>query len=220
MATTTDDSDATGGSEPPPFAPSEDWIEAYAKQCTNALRLDLKEYAKRRARGVGRTGRFIDESYVEDLVADALADTLFGVVTWDHTKKTLQQHAEDVIKFRTRHDRVRARKFKHDRIDAPTSLQAGHVTRALVEVSLRHDQTGETAESTLFAAEVIEQLRSMVGDDEDLHRYLDAIEAGATTRAEIMDAAGLTAKAFRNTRDRLGRLVDKLDFKTVGRLRA
>ena len=53
------------------------------------MRLDLREYAKRRARGVGRAGGHVDDGYVDDLVADALADTLFGVVAWDHVAKVL-----------------------------------------------------------------------------------------------------------------------------------
>jgi hypothetical protein len=217
MSAPTDET-VVGGAEvePPPFCPTEEWIEAYAKQCTNALRLDLKVYAKRRARGVGRAGRYVDETYVEDLVADALADTLLGVVAWEHTKKTLHQHAEDVIKFRTRHDRDRAKKYKHDRLDVPRSREE----KRLLEVSLAHDQAANTAESMIAATEVIEQLRQLAGDDELVLRYLDAIVDGATSRAEIMEFAGMSAKTFRNTRDRLDRIVQRLDHKTVERLKA
>ncbi len=198
-----------------PFSPSEEWIDAYTKQCTNAVRLDLKVYAKRRARGVGKAGRYVDEGYVEDLVADALADTLLGVVAWDPAKKTLYQHAEDVIKCRTRHDRARAKKYKHDRIDVPRS--SDH--KSLLESSLQHDQSGATAESLIFATEVVAQLRAIAGDDEHVHRYLDAVTEGAVGRVEIMEFTGMSAKTFRNTRDRLYRLVEKLDHKTIERLK-
>ncbi|HTR55009.1 MAG TPA: hypothetical protein VMJ10_30195 [Kofleriaceae bacterium] len=217
MSAPTDETTGDGESpEPPPFSPSEEWIDAYVKQCTNALRLDLKAYAKRRARGVGKAGRVVDESYAEDLVADALGDTLLGVLTWDPAKKSLYQHAEDVITFRTRHDRVRARKYKHDRLDVPRSSEQ----KRLLEVSLQHDQRAETTESIMFASQVIGQLRAIAGDDEHVHRYLDAIVDGATSRAEIIEFTGMSAKTFRNTRDRLHRLVEKLDHKTVERLRA
>jgi hypothetical protein len=63
--------------EPAPFRPSEEWIDAFKKQCTDAMRLDLRAYAGRRARGVGRAGAHVDDSYANDLVANALADTLF-----------------------------------------------------------------------------------------------------------------------------------------------
>ena len=78
------DTTETTVAEVAPFQPSEEWIDAFTKQCTEAMRLDLRAYAKRRARGVGRAGGHVDDGYVHDLVADALANTLFGIVAWDH----------------------------------------------------------------------------------------------------------------------------------------
>ena len=220
MSTSTEDTGHGGGETPPPFIPTEEWLDAYAKQCTNAMRLDLKAYAKRRARGVGKVGGHVDEDYVEGLVTDALEDTLFGVVVWDPAKKALQQHTEDVIRSRTRHDRNRAKKYKHDRIDTQPSRDDARALRGLVEASLSHDQNGMTAESAIHAAQVVEQLRAAAGDDEDVHRYLDAIVSGAATRAEIMELAGMSARTFRNTRDRIDRLADTLDRRTVELLKA
>jgi hypothetical protein len=214
----TDSTDNTGPGDPP-FQPSEEWIDAFTKQCTEALRLDLRTYAKRRARGVGRTGAHVDESYVEDLVADALADTLFGVVAWEPTAKTLYQHAEDTIRYRTRHARKRARRYPHERLDAPASAADQQVTRGLVEASLRHDQDGETAEGVIFANEVLAQLRELAAGDAGVLRYLDTLVAGAHTKTEIMEATKMSTKTFRNTRDRLGRLIEQLDQRVAASAR-
>src|SRR5262245_31117218 len=87
--------------ESAPFSPSEEWIDAFKRECTHRLRLDLKEYARRRARGVRRVGGQVDDSYAEDLVANAVADTLAGVIAWDPNAKALYQHLQDTIKSRT-----------------------------------------------------------------------------------------------------------------------
>jgi hypothetical protein len=201
--------------EAAPFQPSEEWIDEFKRQCTDALRLDLREYAKRRARGVGRAGAHIDDAYADDLVADALADTLFGTVAWDPNAKTLYQHGEDTIRYRTRHDRKRAKRFKHQRMDAPTSVSEKADTRGLVEASMRQDLSGETAETVIFATEVLGQVRELAAGDRLVLQYLDAIVCGAQTRAEIIEATKMSVKTFRNTRDRLGRLIEKLDHHVV-----
>ena len=201
------------------FQPTEEWLDEFTKQCTAAMRLDLREYAKRRAWGVGRAGGHVDDGYVDDLVADALADTLFGVVAWDHAVKPLYQHVEDTIRYRTRHDRKRAVRYQHKRIDAPTSAAERHVTYGMVEASLRRDHGGETAETAIFAQEVLAQIRALAAGDRDVLRYLDAIADGAHSRIEIMEATSMSSKAFRNARDRLGRLTEQLDQQVVATAR-
>lgn len=206
MCTNTSDADHA------PFSPGDEWIDAFKRECTKRLRLDLNEYARNRARLVRRVGGRTDEWYAEDQVANAIADTLTGVVAWDPSAKPLYQHLEDTIKYRTRHDRERAKRVKHDRIDAPRTVDDKQMTRGLVEASLRQDQSNDSADAAIFASEVIEQLRTLAADDHDLLGYLDAIVAGAEERTEIMEYAQLSIKAFRNTRLRLERLVDQLDM--------
>lgn len=101
----TDDASGPGAR---PFQPSEEWIDAFKKQCTDKLRLDLRDYAQWRARGVRRAGGNVSSTYADDLVADAIVDTLGGGVEWRHDSKSLYQHLEDTIKYRTRHHRKRA----------------------------------------------------------------------------------------------------------------
>lgn len=202
----------TGGEpEAAPFQPSEEWIDAFKTQCTEKLRLDLRVYARVRARGVRRVGGLGDDAYADDLVANALADTLFGEITWDPSAKALYDHAKDTIRYRTRDDRKHAKRYQVKRIDAPRTGSELRATRGLVEASLQQDRAAESADTAILAGEVLEQLRQLAASDPPVLRYLDALVAGATTRPEIMEAAGLSIRAFRNTRDRLGRLVAQLD---------
>ena len=215
MVTTEDATSADGA----PFQPTEEWIDAFQSQCTEKLRLDLLAYAKYRARGVGRAGAHVDATYAEDLVADALADTLSGVVAWDPSAKSLYQHGEDTIRYRTRHDRKRARRYRHQRIDAPVSPTEHQAMRGLVEASLLQDRAADSADDAIFATEVIARVRELAANDADVMQYLDAIADGARTRAEIMDDARMSAKACRNARDRLGRIVEQLDQQVVASMR-
>src|SRR5262245_15241360 len=206
MSTTTSDIDD------PPFSPGDEWIDAFKRECTHRMRLDLKEYAQYRGRGIRWVGGRTGEGWVEDQVANAIADTLTGVVMWDPNTKPLHKHLEDTIKYRTRDERERAKRIKHERIDAPRSLTEKAQTRGLVEASLRQDQSNASSESAIFATEVIEQLRALAADDHDVLRYLDRIVAGAVDRTEIMEHTQLSTKAYRNARLRLARLVDRLDL--------
>lgn len=211
--------DAAGDGDVLPFHPAEEWIDGFKAQCTEAMRLDLRSYARCRAKGVGRAGAHVDDAYADDLVADALADTLFGVIAWEPSAKTLYQHCEDTIRYRTRDDRKHARRYQVKRIDAPRSSGELKATRGLVEASMRRDHAAESAETTLFASEVLAHVRRLAASDPPVLRYVDAIMAGAQTRTEIMEAAGLSTKAFRNTRDRLGRLVAQLDQRVATAVR-
>lgn len=200
-----------GEYEAAPFQPTEEWIDAFKTQCTEKLRLDLRAYARVRARGVRRVGGLGDHAYADDLVADALADTLFGVIAWAPCAKPLYDHARDTIRYRTRDDRKHAKRYQVKRMDAPRTGGELRATRGLVEASLQHDHAAESADTAILASEVLDQLRQLAAGDPPVLRYLDALAAGASTRPEIMEAAGLSMRAFRNTRDRLGPLVAQLD---------
>lgn len=213
--TDTTNTEPVGNDEVAPFQPSEEWIDAFKAQCTEKLRLDLRTYARFRARGVRRVGGLADDAYADDLVADALADTLFGSIAWDPITKSLYDHAKDTIRYRTRDDRKHAKRYQVRRMDAPRTSGEQRATRGLVEASLQQDRAAESADNAIHASEVLDQLRMLAANDPPVLRYLDALTAGAQTRTEIMEAAGLSMRAFRNTRDRLGRLVVQLDQRAV-----
>src|SRR5687767_11423456 len=105
--------------EPPlHFVPSEEWIDAFEAQATNDLRKAARRFARSRARFVAIAGGRVDDYYVSALVQDVLTDTLFGVLTWDPATKSLETHVFDALRSRTAHDISRAKKLRHQSIDA------------------------------------------------------------------------------------------------------
>ncbi|HEY1810998.1 MAG TPA: hypothetical protein VGG74_01490 [Kofleriaceae bacterium] len=201
----------------PQFTPDEAWIDAFATQNTSELRELAKRYAARRLRRVGASGTPADELDVRALVQDAFTDTLFGEVVWDPVKKSLEQHVLDTLKYRTRDVRKRARRFKHERIDVFAEDSA---TMADVESSLRCGQEMPSTDELLFAEQVIARLRELAAHDEHVSRLIDAIAEGATEPADIAAVGKLTAKQYRNARERLDRLVKNLDNELCKRLRS
>lgn len=206
-------------SAPAPFRPDEAWIDAFTEQCTDEMRLSAKRFATRRGQWLAKQ-RGHGADYAQDLVQSAIVDTLSGVVAWEPTAKSLRQHVEDVIRFRTRHDRAHARKFHHERIDAFADDSEKHAARGELEASLQHDRGGDgSTDAEMFAGEVIAKLRDLAARDRLVLRVLDAIAAGARSRADIMDFTELSQKTYRNARGRLRRLADQLDHQTGTALR-
>jgi hypothetical protein len=192
------------------FEPSEEWIDAFNEQFSHKLRHDLLAYARGRTRAVQRAGGRVSNAYPEDLVADVIADTLGGVVEWRPEAKSLHLHLQDTIAYRTRDERLRAMRYAHDSIEVRSDAET-----ALLEASLLHDRPAECADDSIFAGEVIAHLRDLAAEDADALRVFDAILDGAHTRAEICEATGMSARRFRNTRDRLHRLAERIDHHTA-----
>jgi len=201
------------------FLPNEAWIESFTNQCNDALRIATKHFAMRRLRGVGKVGGHVDDYAAQELVQDAIDDTLFGVLAWDPTAKSLRQHLEDAIHSRTRHDYNRAKRYRHARIDAFDRDSEGLGARGELEASLQQDRDDVEPASAIFASEVIEQVRELAADDKLVLRFLDALVAGARSRADILHFTKMSLKTYRNARARLRRLVEQLDNQTVAPLR-
>src|ERR1044071_5648676 len=104
--------------ELPQFVPNEEWIDAFESQATDELRKAAKRFARSRARFVALAGGRVDDYYLSSLVPDALTDTLFGVLSWAPSNKSLENHVFDALRSRTAHDIARARKLRHQSIDA------------------------------------------------------------------------------------------------------
>lgn len=191
------------------FRPDEAWIESFTKQCTDELRLKAKRYAGRRARYVGSAGGYVDDYYVRELVQDALTDTLLGVLAWDPAASPLENHVLDVIKSRTRHDRIRSKRYRRLAFDS----SEGSSARGEIEGTLRLDRDSDP-NAARFAEDVLAHLRGLARTDCPVLCLLDALAGGAQTKTEIMETANMSAKTYRNARDRLSRLVRSLDEET------
>jgi hypothetical protein len=190
-----------------PFVPPESWIEAFDAQCTETMLKGLRRYAASWARLLdGDTGN----DYAEELVQNALADTLRGVLRWDPGAGELGPYLEVVIRLRARRDRRHAQRYEHVSIDAldpddASSMMTDVEAALAANTSARASQSAESEAAAKTAA--LTHLRALAANDPHAQRFLDAIEQDATTRAEIMMLAGLTHAEYHNTRRRLARLV-------------
>jgi hypothetical protein len=202
MATTTNHDDIA----PAPFTPTEDWIEAFDRQNTEDMRKRALRFARSRARFVARAGGRGDDQYAAELVHDALTDTLFGVLTWDPAVVSLETHVFGAVRHRSKNDRVRALRFRHQSIDASDS--AGVMCE--VETTLAAAHGAPSAESLAFSAQVLDQVRDLAADDSAILRIVDAVAQGASAPREIMSVADMSEKTWRKARLRLARLVERL----------
>lgn len=201
------------------FSPSEEWIDAFDQQNTGELRAKAKRFARSRARFVARAGGRGDDAYVSELVQDVLTDTLFGVLTWDPAAVPLEVHVICAIRCRTKNDRLRALRFRHQSLDAiagDASAVAGRdaaaaaATMCEVEASLAATCSAPSPESLAFSTEVLEHVRGLAAHDAAILRMLDAIELGASEPGEIMSVASMSEKTYKKARLRLGRIVEQL----------
>lgn len=194
---------------PPPFIPSEEWLDALEAQCTTDLYKRLKRFATRRARNVAKGGAVVDDYYTSALVQDALGDTASGILRWDPSAKTLEAHLRDAIATRTYHDCRRARRFRHESVDVLAS-DAPRAVMAEIEATLHELEDDAAVDLATHAAEVLAELRTLAANDREVLLLLDAFASGATVRKHVMHASGLSSTAYHNARARLARLVAQL----------
>jgi hypothetical protein len=207
------------GAESAEYSPSEAWIEEFKRQCTNELRLAMKRFALRKLFGIGRYGGAVDDDAAAELVQNILGDAMLGTRIWDPAKKTLRQHVEDVIHSRAYHMRKHAKKYRHERIDAFDPGAEQHAARGELEASIQMDRGEDDLESLVYANHVIDDLRELANGDQRVIRFLDAHVAGARTREDIMHAAKMSTRTFRTARDRVRKVVEQLDNRTIAPLR-
>jgi hypothetical protein len=201
--------------EPVDYSPSEDWIDEFKRQCTDELQLAMLRYTMRKLHGIGQYGVAVDEDAAAELVQNVLGDALIGKRIWEPETKSLRQHIEDVIHSRTYHMRRRAKRFRHERVDAFEPDSEMSTTRAELEASLQMDREAGDASAFAETQQMIDQIRELGSGDTLVRRFLDALGAGARTRDEIMHAAKMSRRTFRTARARVRRLAEQLDHRTV-----
>jgi hypothetical protein len=197
----------------PPVEPadqSEAWLEAFTAQCTDQLYDVGRRFAARRAAVVAWCGGFVDDYYIRELVANVIADTAAGILHWDSEAQSLEAHVLDAISQRANHDCSRALRYHHEAIDL---LDPG-APRALIEEV--ETKLGEAVPGLWFGlgvdpVERVTRLRELAGaDDAHVLLILDAFDAGAVTKSDVLHFTGLSDKVYRSARKRLTRLVAKL----------
>lgn len=194
--------------EGPPFIASEEWIDDFERQSTaKGFETKLKRFARMRANMVALAGRRVDEFYVEELVSDAIADTLAGVLAWHPERVSLDKHLVDAIGSRTRHDYVQALRRPHlsiDLGDAEPSLLAD------VEAALAETRTEADTDLRSATARALHEIRSVAVNDNDVLRLVDAYVAGVEKKTDVRLESGLSSKRYEASRKRLHRIVRDL----------
>ena len=170
---------------------------AFAEQATAKLIADAEAYARRRARGLSKCGS-VECQLASDLVGDALHDTFEGIVRWDPRRKPLLQHINDVVRQRTHNLLRRAERYPH--------TSTSEVDVAVIEARLSAVESNPRLIS--LAEEVLETLRRCATNDADVLALLDAYEAGAVKKTQVMQGCAMPAAAYARARKRLTRMLD------------
>ena len=192
------------------FAPNEEWIDAFDQQNTTEMRTAARRFARSRARWVAQAGGRGDDAYADELVQDALTDTLFGSLSWAPSAKPLAQHVRDVVRYRTKDERKRLIRFRHHSMDPFDTQKDTSAVMTAVESSLSGDRMNASAESLTFSSQVLDQVRKAAAEDKAIVRIIDAIAVGASEPSDIMSVASMSEKTYRKARLRLSRLVKEL----------
>ena len=192
---------------PPPFSPSEEWIDQFGAQCTEALYESGRALAAHRAQAIRRAGGHVDDYYAREIVADVVGDTLEGVLRWDPGAQSLESHVLDAVRSRTSHDYIRATKYRHESIDG-LETEAPDGLLAEIEAALPGWRSNPAAAA--LASECLDCLRALAASDAVVLRMLDAFVAGAVTKADVTHSAGLSPNDYHVGRLRLRRLVVEL----------
>jgi len=187
------------------------WHDAFTAQCTDQLYDVGRRFAARRGAVVAWCGGVVDDYSVRELVANVISDTAAGILCWEPAVQSLEAHVLDAISRRANHDCSRALRYRHEAVD----FFDPETPRALVEEV--QAKLADAVPDLWYGpergpVERVTRLRELAGP-EDAHvlLVLDAFEAGAITKSDVLHFTGLSDKEYRAARKRLMRLVAKLE---------
>jgi hypothetical protein len=159
----------------------------------------LTQFAKWGAYQLALAGEPVAPDEHEQIVHDAITDTMSLVVTWNRSIK-IELHLYNVILSRIKNGLRSAKKKVRVELDALDTDEAAATVRR-----------GSELEAALGRAQVTRQLyrelRERAASDREVLAMLDAYYAEVTDRREVMAWTGLTLPEFVNARRRLDRLI-------------
>jgi hypothetical protein len=203
-----------------PFTPSPEWTRAFREQCTREARNKVTTFAYLMSAWLENSGLSAGETWVEEQVQRAIADTLEGRIRWrvdrniglvPHLKDTIRARAWKIIE---RSKKVREVSLDHghddDHIEAdldekPTEIEASLESR-------RGRRERDELAGHQMRTKIIESLRAEAereGEDEEV-RMLDALALLITDKADVCAHANLTADQYHNAKRRIMRRAKKL----------
>ncbi len=210
------ENDGTEVQSAQPYAPSEDWIQKYKKQCTTTLINGLHQAARAKALSVAATGRKVDDYYARSLVLDALGDTWLGITRWDPSKCNLGYHIYRTVERRIEKHRKHAVDFPHDSLGEPTD-ESHFAERGASELV----GDPEKPVKRVFASEILATIRERAGKDKHVLRILDAYEANCETKEHVLAHAKMREATYHKAYVRLRRIVREMtDAQLANKARA
>lgn len=162
-------------------------------------------YAAQRVRMLSDAGCPVANDEAEIIVADAIADTLTGVVTWD-PRYPLSYHLCSVVRTRSSNQLKQARRRGY------TSLEAAHDRDALepLEDHQAPSRPDVLVERALVTEQLYRSVRRQAVRDSLVIALLDAYMIGCVQPHDVMKLTGMTRADFLNARRRLDRMLMQL----------
>jgi hypothetical protein len=172
-------------------------------QITPDIRQRMLKYAARRARMVADAGCPVSSDEPDILLADAIADTLTGVVRWDR-RYQLSFHLCSVIRTRTWNQIVRAKRQRR------VSFEVMSDQEDLIAFQHANGCHAPPQPDALLAVahatyKLYRAVRRNVTRDAALLTILDAYAGGFVKPWEVMRLTRMTRSEFLNARRRLDR---------------
>jgi len=177
-----------------------EWSDAFAAQCTASLHAEVRRYAI--------TDLRMTSDDAQDIVQRALVDTLSGARRWNPAERSLLDHVRATVWSRFRCDQATATRWHQVAFDPGAAESSAHAVHAEVEAALATRANEAAAEEEMD--EYLDQLRDIAADDREVLAILDAVDAGARNRAEVLTHAGLSLATYRNASLRLSRFRKRL----------
>lgn len=167
----------------------------------------LLKFARGGARALRFAGIPVAPDEHEQMLHDAITDTMALVVRWNRETK-MERHLYYVILRRVSNGLRRAGKRPHVPYDVLVEANASSEAAA---GSPNHETD---AEVSLGRAQITQRLyraaRELAVGDREVNALLDAYEARVSSRRAVMARTGLTLAEFVNARRRLDRLLAAL----------
>jgi hypothetical protein len=179
---------------------------------TPAEQAALRSYAQARAGMVRRAGIPVSQTYAQELVDDAQADTWIGDLPWDQ-REPLLKHLMNSIKRRTWLELRRAHLVPFVSLQEVVSLReaANDEAREPRGAPLGEQVSGQAQSRPVLlhaiTATVCQELRPLIARDVEAAAVLQCWSDGFLERDEIMERVGLSKGSYECTRKRLQRLI-------------
>jgi hypothetical protein len=168
----------------------------------------ILRYATRRVRMVADAGYPVASDEPSILVADAIGDTLTGMLIWNR-RFCLGYHLCSVVRSRT------SNQIKHAKRRARVSLDTASDRDGLIAAeSIDGPQVGTRPDTLLERAQVVRELYTSIREratrDASLLLLLEAYAVGWLKPREVMKLTGLTRAEFLNAWRRLDRILARV----------